>query len=555
MRSYTLLLATVAFLLSLGAAPQGQVPPPPGVNGKVAFKIPAGPLLRALDAIEQQAGVAFSVLPELLPPDLKAPATTHEGSLAAGLDRLLKPLKLRWEIGEFGGIVVLPTTLKLPSHDDWVASKFQDAGLEVLVVGETGTRQGLQKGDIIVAVNGELVSSVHDLRLALKKSVPIGATATFTLRRGSEQVQIKAEKVDDRIPLGIREFDDSPSFGKLFEKAGHRNGDWDDLFKKAFDEYRQDAMSEDPEKLLAAVKDAAARGCRDPLLPAMLVRKPSDFTETTWEILQGTMDPERLRSTYGGTRILTRAEAAAAFARQGPHAVRERARRFVECAWGALRPFPPSPLRNEMAYTLAVLRFLEGDYSGCVRLMDQVRHFYVSSEVSSRLQLHIQALYRLRRYDEGLRALRSYSEGYNEAWSRTTTNLLTQTKDRLTAKPELVNDRLPGPVGLIAWKPYAAAQAIAYRARGMEPPERRPLMDQGRSNLYYYRFNPVPFHERAEIHFFPRLIKEYVPGGSKVGLLFGAVENKGGGTEKYEKLQGAQLNLLATLKLGRFHKG
>ncbi len=201
-----------------------ESPRPPALDARVSFKVDAGPLLAALEAVERQTGVAFSVLPELLPPDLKIPALSHDGPLAGGLDKIAGPLKLRWCVGDFGGIVVLPQVLKIPSFEDWVAAHFADrAGVELLEVGEQGQRLGLRNGDILIALNGERKWGFDGFWTALHSDTKPGEEVTFTVRRGPETLQVKAAIGDKgrwlTRGLGVARHADSPALWGRYEKG------------------------------------------------------------------------------------------------------------------------------------------------------------------------------------------------------------------------------------------------------------------------------------------------------------------------------------------------
>ena len=131
--------------------------------------------MAALRRIEEQTGVSFSVLPELLPPELQVSGFRHEGPLRNGLDRLVGPLGLSWELGRFGGIVIHDPHAKRRRNQEWKARTFEICGVRADRLSPHGQRLGLQRGDVVVALNGEPFYDALALKFYVRERVPIGA--------------------------------------------------------------------------------------------------------------------------------------------------------------------------------------------------------------------------------------------------------------------------------------------------------------------------------------------------------------------------------------------
>lgn len=514
----------VVVLAGLLASLEGRAqesPRPPALDARVSFKVEAGPLLGALEAVERQTGVAFSVLPELLPPELKIPALSHDGPLAGGLDKIAGPLKLRWRVGEFGGIVVLPMEVKTPSFDDWVAAQFADtAGVELLEVGERGQRLGLRNGDILVALNGERKTGLDGFWNSLQKEVKQDEEVAFTVRRGSETLQVKVAMTDkDRWltrGMGITRYADSPRFGALHEKGGHRGEAWDPHVRRLGEELVKDNLTRRPEAILKAGQEAIKAGCRDPLLAWHLGSRVEEYGEDRWREIETCFDATTLRSSYGGSQVLNRLAVAERFALHGPPSVRDRVRRILECGWAA---FPSS---RQWAYGAALLRFAEGEFGGCARIMKAQVEGYRKEPAGAdkrRVWIHLQALCALGKYEEAL-ALS------NEFLRDDPPLVLRDNLRRLPGMADLEKDRLEGPVGLSAWRLRTAYETVLQVAAGRPAPGRPVLQDMGglRHSVSYY---PQPLPDRLEILFSPRVVKVYAPGASYVMLSVGAASGKG----------------------------
>lgn len=493
---------------------------PPGLSTPVELRAPAGPLLDALRILERDARIPFAVLPELLPPDLKIAGFSHSGPLADGLDRLLRPLGLRWDVGELGGIVVLPAETALPSFDDWAAKSFDAVGIELVDVERQGHAIGLRKGDVITEVDGAAVGSYEGYRDRVIRHVQAGRGAELTLRRGAETLKLRANP-DPRSPfgsLGVRRNVDAPSDDRLYEKSGHRDPAWDEAFLRAAREYRTRSDADwNPDVVLKGVQEAIRAGCRDPLLAGLLIRHVRDFRDERWAELEAGFDADRLRGAYGGTKVLARAEAAAEFLMRGSPLVRDRARRLVECAWAATR-------RPSFGYALAVLRFLEADDDAALRLLDRIREplaATVSLDRASWPLLESQILQRQGRLDDA----------YARAQDLAAKSPLNPAKQAAAFQsgafghlqqvwPKTSRDRLEGDAGLVAWRGHSALDALfaAWKAD-----RRFSLKDPGPG-----RFSPdlvaAPVPLSMEVFFFPRMIKTYDSFGysGTVCVAFGA---------------------------------
>ena len=129
-------LGFVASLIGLALLGAGQQVErrPVGIDVPITFKVKAGPLLEATREIERQTGLSFSVLPELLPKDVRIPDLDYRGPAGAGLDRLAEAAKLKWEVGVFGGIVLLPRKFKEPLEADWILDSFEQAGSRIVKI-------------------------------------------------------------------------------------------------------------------------------------------------------------------------------------------------------------------------------------------------------------------------------------------------------------------------------------------------------------------------------------------------------------------------------------
>lgn len=513
--------AVLAICLLLQPGLQAEKPARVALDAKVDLKVPAGPLDVALSAIEKQAGLRFAVLPELLAPDLKVEAFTHSGPLAAGLDLLTKPLKLKWEIGEFGGIVLLPLELKIPAYDDWVARTFEASGVELLDVEEDGRNLGFRPGDVLLAINGERLNGYMSYRMAVLVDLKPDEKANFSVLRGKEQIQIQAtpHRNAPMGSIGVTRYLDVPTEGTLYEKSGHKDPSWDDKFAKVVNEFRQkDDAAWKVETVLAGIKECIQAGCRDPQLARLLIDRVTEYSDERWKDVQASFDPAVLRSVYGGTRVLARAEVAARFLEHGSPWARDLALRVVECGWAATKDY-------RLGYGLALQHFLEGNYEACLKILALVRAPLRAShymEDYPRNFLESQALQRLKRFDEALKYEEDYSDkvtlphaGHAGRFHKSTLPLLKKAQGGFDA------DRLPGTVGLVTWKAHSALDAIHQSWTGGG--SWRSVRDTGPS-----RYSPdlvaTPMPDSVEAYFFPKFIKTYRASGYEgtLCLAFGA---------------------------------
>lgn len=522
------LLAVLLFLgltAGGGAAPSQTKPEVPvALQAKVSFSIPAGPFLTALEQIERELGVPFAVLPEMFPADLKVAALSFQGPLAEGLDRLIRPLSLKWELGELGGIAVFPPEFKSPDFPDWVSKHFEVTGVELLDVEERGQNLGLRQGDVIEALNGEKINGYSAYREMVVKDVKPEDSVNLTVRRGAEQLGIKV-KPDPRAPIGsigVTRFADAPTETTIYEKGGHRDPAWNDLFARVFTEYRQkDDAAWTPDSILRAVRECTKAGCRDPQLPLMLIRHVLEFTEERWKDVDACCDAAVLRTAYGGSRSFARADAAGEFLIHGSPAVRARVRRLVECGWAATRDV-------RLGYSLAALHFAEADYPACLRLLEGLRKpMLTSSQLDGPpcLQLESQALQRLGKLEEARRRTTELSEKIAQPYVQIPARFQSNTFDLLkNVQEKSRSDKLPGPVGVLTWKAHSALDAInqawgawsGYSSKDTGPARYSPdLID-------------VMPPDSVEAYFFPKLVKTYSSGGygGTVCFAFGAAQGQ-----------------------------
>jgi hypothetical protein len=490
------------------------------LSAEVKLQVPAGPLSGALEAIRKDAGVTWAVLPELLPPDLEVDAFSHSGPLQAALDRLVQPLNLKWQVGDFGSIVLLPKELRIPALDDWIARNFDVAGIELLDVEEFGQKLGFRSGDVLVALDGEKVGNYEGYRAMVLRDVKPDSGVQLTVRRGDEQIQIKATP-DRRRPigsLGVIRFIDAPSETALYEKGGHRNPKWDRSFSQAMDEFRQkDDSAWRPRAILDAVQRCSRSGCRDPQLAEMMVERVREFSAQRWKDTELCLNPAVLRSAYGGTKILTRARVAAEFLAHGDPAVRDRVRPLVECGWAATKDF-------RLGVRLAAAHFVEADYDACLRLLQAV-HAPLGASMKLEdypwVQLESQTLQRLGRYDDAFRLEEEYAQKVPLVHAQIPARFHQSTAPALKrVQPKPSVDRLPGPVGVLTWKTHSALDAIkmSWSSWGGHS-----LRDTGPG-----RYSPdlvnAPIPDSVEAYFFPKVLKNYQSAGygGTLCLAFGA---------------------------------
>lgn len=534
-------------------APEQAPAPSAGLEAQVTVKLDAGPLPGALDAFEKQTGVAFSVLPELLPPGLKIPALSHQGTVSAGLDKLIKPLNLRWQIGEFGGIVVLPSDLKFVDPNDWLDRNFaEEMGVEVKEVAERGQRLGFKPGDLLVALNGERMRSLSEFFRACM-ALERGSEVTFSVRRGQETIQVKTPLTYPgywaTYVLGLREYSDAPSPGVIYERAGHRSPTWDPAFQRLVTFSGWGLAKREPGGMLGAMRECGKAGCRDPLLLEILASNLSNCSEGLWKQVEGWVDPERLRTAYGGSMVMERALLATDFLQQGPPSIRDRCRRLVEAAWAAFRPGPKWRMRRTFGYSVAALHYLEGRFEDCVRVMKELQEQYLADSATPEELLHVQALCRLGKLDRALEEWDIYNHGNPEGRARNTRETIKETRERIAARSGVVPERFSGPAGLVGWRPFAAIDAFKDVAQGRDPTGRHEdQISVAGSNLYHAPFEP--FFEDAEIHFFARMEKEFRNGEGTAGLAFGVRRDE---DRKYDRFGGAYCKVLAGFRLMRIH--
>ncbi len=494
------------------AAPAPAIPPP-GLRTKVSFRVEAGPVPAALESVAKQTGVVFSVLPELLPPDAAVTALDWDGPLAEGLDRLLKPVPLLWEAGEFGGIVVLPTKISRIAPADWAADRFDTTGIEVLEPSEEGQTFGIKAGDVVVAMNGQSFPSYRDFYSAILNDVKPEQEFSFTVKRGDRLQEFKATRTrGDYTPnalFGLERWEDHPSRFAQYENAGHRDPRWDGKFREVCDEVRKDLLQRKSDRIVALARECRALGCRDPQLSEMIVFFHNEYPEELWEEMERMEDPGVLRTAYGGSRIHARAWAAAAFALQGGPRVRERVRPLVECAWAWVRGGTPDRLRRWIGHAVAALHYVEGRYADCIRIMEVVQPDYIREPHHEYPYLHLQALARLGRYDEAQRLQREYFERIPLERNERYAGLLADTAEALPKNPELARDRLEGPVGLLGWRTLTVLQAMHERADGQPVMGKRRIEDTQRENNRLYGSPRGPFYDTVEVYLFPKVVKAY----------------------------------------------
>jgi len=509
-----------------GGAAQSERKPdgPAALQARVAFKVPAGSFLAALEQIERDAGVPFAVLPEILPPDLRIEAMTFDGPLAQGLDKLIQPLHLKWEVGELGGIAVFPPKFKSPDFPDWVSRNFEVTGIELLDVEEFGQTLGLRQGDVIEALNGEKINGYAAYREMVLKDVKPEESVTLTVRRGPEQIQVKA-KPNARAPIGsigVTRFADAPTETATYEKGGHRDPAWNDLFARVIAEYRQkDDAAWTPESILRAVRECTKAGCRDPQLPLMLIRHVGEFTEERWKDVEACYDPAAFRTSYGGSRSFARADAAGEFLLHGSPAVRARVRRYVECGWAATRDL-------RLGYGLAGLHFAEANYGACLRLLEGLRQPMLTStqlDGPPWLQLESQALQRLGKLDLARKRSAELAEKIPLPHAKIPSTFHSNTFELLQNVQEKArNDKFPGPIGVLTWKAHSALDAI-NKAWGAW--SGYSLKDTGPARYSPDLIDVMP-PDSVEVYFFPKLVKTYSSGGygGTICFAFGAAQGQ-----------------------------
>lgn len=547
------LLARAAVLGTMGIGAdatrpaEAEQPPsrPPEISARIEFQVKAGTLLDALALVERQTGIAFSVLPELLPPGLAVEALAHSGTLADGVDRLTRPLDLHWEVGEFGGIIVLPAKPPVPSWEGWVGEHFEDAGIEILEVHGDYRGLGLQPGDRLVALNGERIVSMRDfdvdLQRHLKEEAPISwnpgdpaplrpaAPMVFTVLRAGATFEVGLPIVHRQLwgeSLGLRRVADAPSFWRRYEKGGHRSPAWDAKFRAVFEEYAKGAVAIAPEALWQRARECRDLGCRDPLLPLLVLERWTTFGEPEWNEFERFFDPRQLRAAYGGQLADARLRVAARFAVQGPPGVRRQALRRVECGWAWKRAGPIDRLVCDLGYAIAVGHFLRGDDEACLRAMDRVQEAFLQNPSVSRFSLVPQALIRQRRYAEAAQAHAAYVPvGIDREEREMYAALLKAAADVLPSRSDLLNDHFDGSVGLLSWRKLALMTSLCRRAG--RPDKEWNVFDLERAADLSRAFAAKPFPSRTEMLLFPRFVKENRADQGVVGMVFGVAIRDG----------------------------
>ncbi len=520
---------------------------PPGLQARVRFRCESGPLTGALDSIEGQTGVSFSLAEEAIPSGLNVPALSHEGSLSQGLDRLLNPLGLKWAPGELGGIVVVPASLRVVTYAEWLETTLDaERGVGVIEPGEEGQRLGILAGDLLVALNGERMRTALDFHRACSP-LPRGSPITFTVRREEKDIPIKATL---HIPLQwtgyglLDRFENAPSPWAIYERHGHRNPSWDGAVKALLDHLREDSLKFRPAEAIRLARECQRLGCRDPLVLRRLVLVNNEFSEERWALFESMVDLERLRTTYGGSLLWLRPWIAETFALHAPLTLRSRLRRRIEAAWAV------GPLEDR-GVGIAGLRFRDADYDGCIRLADALRK---TSEVEPDglvARLHLQSLVREGRFEEAIRLEAAEAEkNGGKRWSATD-ELLGQTVEYLKSRPERVRDRLEGPVGLLGWRAFTALDAID-RGRRIRNAGR----ESDRAHYFTHAFPPA-LPEAYEVLWFLRVRRGLVDGGSFAGLALNGAEGKPRGGLHVQKdwFSSAQYNVTPDPHLWRWHKG
>lgn len=552
-----LLALPLFFALSAGGGAQSEPKPevPAALRGRVSLRVPAGSFLAALKQIEGETGVPFAVLPEILPPGLKVEELKFDGTLAEALDRLIKPLHLTWMIGELGGIAIFPPGFGTPDFQDWVSKNFEVTGIELLAVEEQGQALGLRQGDVIEALNGEKLSGYEAYREMVLKDLKPDETVTLTVRRGPDEIQVKVAP-NPRAPIGsigVTRFADAPTETTTFEKGGHRDPAWNDLFARVIAEYREkDDAAWNPGSVLRAVRDCTKAGCRDPQLPHMLIRHVQEFTEERWNDVEACCDPDVFRTAYGGSRAFARAEAAGEFLLHGSPAVRARVRRYVECGWAATRDL-------RLGYCLAGLHFAEADYAGCLRLLEALRTPLLTNTKPyghSWLQLESQALQRLGRLDEARERSKEISEKIAQPYAQIPATFHSKTFDLLRqVQDKARHDRLPGPVAVLTWRAHSALDAIC---KAWDSWAGYSLKDTGPGRYSPDLITVMP-PDSVEVYFFPKLVKTFSSGGygGTLCFAFGAAPGQTLETPIGEVrwTHGAVFRLAETLDLYRTYRG
>lgn len=532
---------------SVARPAEAEKAPPrtPGTSARIEFGVKAGAFLDALDSVERQTGIAFSVLPELLPPGLAVEAFSHAGPLADGLDRLTRPLDLRWEVGEFGGIVILPGKPPVPSWETWVGEHFEDAGIEILEVNGDGRGLGLRPGDLLVALNGERILSLWnfdvDLQRRLKPQAPITwmpgdpapvmpeAPMVLTVLRAGATFEVELPIVHRQFwsgSLGFLRVADAPSFWRRYEKGGHRSPMWDAKFRAVFEEHAKGAIGVAPEALWMQARECRELGCRDPLLPLMVLDRWITFGVPEWNEFNLFFDPRQLRGAYDGQLADARLRVAARFAVQGPPGVRRQALRRVECGWAWKRAGPIDRLVRDLGYAIAVGHFLRGDDEACLQAMGHVREAFFRDPSTSRFSLAPQALIRQRRYAEAARALAAYTPvGIDREENERYAALLKAAADVLPSRLDLLRDRIDGCVGLLSWKEMALKTSLGRRAG--RPDKEWDLFDLKEAADLSRAFAAKPFPSRTEMLLFPRFVKENLADQGVFGMEFGVAIRDG----------------------------
>ena len=391
-----LLSVTAVFLLSAQDVGQSDHR---GLRSSVSIRIDPASLVQALAEVQKQLGIRLAFMPEMFPPGKKIGRFTYRGTLKEGLDRLCRVNGLKWQVGELGGIVLLPSGFEVPILADWIERALPgESGVEVVQPGEKAQRLGLKQGDILIAVNGERCTGIREFYLVCRE-IRKDSLVRFSVKRGSKIFHVETPLINQASwasrTLGIRQYAGAPSHWTLYQKGGHRDPRWDGAVKRLFEETRKHIMERRPAAIMKAAREAVKLGCRDPLVLRLVRIHVREYGEDRWNELVTFITSEQLRKAYGGSHLFARAKLAADFALHGSASLREPLVGILECAWVAGR-------QTYYGDALAAVRFREGDYDSCIRLVEEARKEAGEIGLGSGAHLKLQSLIRLGRNEKAM---------------------------------------------------------------------------------------------------------------------------------------------------------
>lgn len=496
------------------------------LNSIVSFKVTKGPLQDGLKSVEAQTGVRFSFFKEWFAQDVSLPDLDHKGSLRDGLSKLLDPKAFEWEPGVFGGIVVRPKNLKVPSHGDWIADQFNRSGILIVVAGEMARAQGAKTGDVIVALNGESYDTMAAMHQALMK-LDRDAKAVVTVLRDGKEFEI--QKPDLMSIAGILSAPDStyaayPTLWDRYQKGGHKDPKWDDQFRQFSEELYKSSMLRRPDQLIKLSQECIDKGCHDPLLlsKAALIAEEG-YGPEHWSRVVNAIDADVLRKTYGGSFLNVREKIAIPFGVRGVPAIAQDIERHLEAAWSIHRAEPVSLDKRELAHSVAASHFLRGEYETCVSTLEPFLKSYRESNSAVQPHLGILALQKLGQYENAARWHQDLNRDLTNDWVSITQRTLAGDAARFKGPAPQTPDRLSGTAGMICYKLDSVGMHLEGRMKGMSPPP-VPLHDMPPER----HFNALPFGDlppETEVLLFVDMHKEYLTG-SWTGVFLGSTVTK-----------------------------